>query len=744
MTSPRLSCFALLLVLTSSALAQSTILSEKEAIYFQTSASAPVAATPFGIPQYEAAFQTPASGTVTPPGLSPLAIPFNANQNTYQLNGYYSTKAALDAAFPNGTFQLAVTGFPTVSSSITGDLYPAVIPQLTGGGAWQNNILVVNPAVSTTFTFTNFSTYTSLGGGQVAGAMSFQLQSASGQDNINLKQQIATQAVGGLTQAAAPFTTYTIPAGMLKAGASYQATLNFDNVTTLNSTAISGGVVVGLYANYTTFFVSAQKTSPPGPPVITLQPVSVSGPLGSSVTFTASYSATNDPTFQTNFLWNLNGSSLQGGTSKYTFGPNLNVTINNLTAADVGTYSLYVFNSAGLTVANVVTVSIGAAAAPPVITSQPNLTASSLTVNGTASGTTVALTAGASNATAYQWRINGANVIQGNASGVNGSTLIITGASAINAGSYTCVVSNSAGSVTSNAVQLNTILNPPSPGRLGNLSVLTVAGNGASPLTLGFVVGGAGTTGTQSLLVRGDGPLIAAAPFNVAGTMADPVITLQGGSLVAPVVNDNWGSNQAQIISAEANTFAYGLTTGSLDAALVAALAPGNYTVQVTGNGASVGTVLAEVFDNTPSGAYTTATPRLGNLSCLAKVNGGSTLTAGFVVGGTTAKTVLIRATGPALAIAPFNLTGTMPDPQLTVHGTTSGGQDVILASNAGWGGNAQITAIDSTVFAFALTNPSSNDSAVVVTLPPGNYTAQVSSISGTAGTALVEVYEVP
>jgi hypothetical protein len=81
-----------------------------------------------------------------------------------------------------------------------------------------------------------------------------------------------------------------------------------------------------------------------------------------------------------------------------------------------------------------------------------------------------------------------------------------------------------------------------------------------------------------------------------------------------------------------------------------------------------------------------------------------------------------------------------MPDPQLTLYSS----QNTVLASNAGWGGNPLISQLDTAVFAFALTNGASADSALVITLPPGAYTAVGSSVSGTAGVALVEVYEVP
>ena len=66
------------------------------------------------------------------------------------------------------------------------------------------------------------------------------------------------------------------------------------------------------------------------------------------------------------------------------------------------------------------------------------------------------------------------------------------------------------------------------------------------------------------------------------------------------------------------------------------------------------------------------------------------------------------------------------------------------MGSNAGWAGNADIASAALTAGAFAWSNPASHDSAILVTLPPGAYTAQVSGSSGDTGVALVEIYEVP
>jgi hypothetical protein len=130
------------------------------------------------------------------------------------------------------------------------------------------------------------------------------------------------------------------------------------------------------------------------------------------------------------------------------------------------------------------------------------------------------------------------------------------------------------------------------------------------------------------------------------------------------------------------------------------------------------------------------------NLSALIQVGSGANVVfAGFVIGGTTAKTVLIRASGPTLATA-FGLTGVLNDPQLTLTSTSVTPSQVILV-NTGWGGDATIAAQAKGVGAFAWSD-SSADSAILITLPPGNYTAGVAGASGDTGLSLIELYEVP
>lgn len=133
---------------------------------------------------------------------------------------------------------------------------------------------------------------------------------------------------------------------------------------------------------------------------------------------------------------------------------------------------------------------------------------------------------------------------------------------------------------------------------------------------------------------------------------------------------------------------------------------------------------------------------RQGFLTRAQTAPGDLALIVGFSVGPGAEKQILLRAVGPTLATAPFNLPGTLTDPFLTLF---AGG--TVNATNDNWStpiGTPVITdATFSSVGAFAFPS-NSRDSAILTTLPTGNYTAQVSGAPGGSGTglAIVEVYE--
>ncbi len=129
--------------------------------------------------------------------------------------------------------------------------------------------------------------------------------------------------------------------------------------------------------------------------------------------------------------------------------------------------------------------------------------------------------------------------------------------------------------------------------------------------------------------------------------------------------------------------------------------------------------------------------PRLGNLSTRGPVGtGANIMIAGLVIGPGTPETVLIRAVGPALTA--LGVSGALDAPVLALY--DSGGN--LVTSNQGWGNGNATAAVMSQAGAFPLP-VGSNDSALVVTLSAGSYTAQVSGAGGTTGIALLEVYEV-
>ena len=130
----------------------------------------------------------------------------------------------------------------------------------------------------------------------------------------------------------------------------------------------------------------------------------------------------------------------------------------------------------------------------------------------------------------------------------------------------------------------------------------------------------------------------------------------------------------------------------------------------------------------------------LGNLSTRLQVGTSDrVMIAGFIVQGSSPKTVLIRAIGPSLTN--FGVPNVLANPQLELHNANS-----LIARNDNWqttqiGGiitSNQVAEIQNSHL--APTNPA--ESAIIATLPPGNYTAIVRGVNNTTGNGLAEVYD--
>lgn len=338
-----------------------------------------------------------------------------------------------------------------------------------------------------------------------------------------------------------------------------------------------------------------------------------------------------------------------------------------------------------------------------------------------------------------QWQKDGVNI-----PGATASVFTISSVKDDDAGRYRVIASNAGGVVTSEFAQLTVEAAPAVTARLVNLSILARVESGET-MTLGAVLGGAGTAGAKALVARAAGPALG--QLGVGGTLRDPAVKLDrvdGATAVVVAANNDWSGSAALATAfAQVGAFPYA-SADSKDAGLYQpSLLPGNYTMQVNDSSGGSGTVIAELYDATPSTAFTGGTPRLINVSVLKQVPAGETLTAGFVVGGPAGASlnVLVRAVGPTLGQAPFSIGGVMADPALELFNNATGTR---INTNNDWGGGAALTAAFGKVGAFALFGAGTRDAVLLVTLSPGQYSARVSGADGGGGMVIVEVYEVP
>ena len=134
---------------------------------------------------------------------------------------------------------------------------------------------------------------------------------------------------------------------------------------------------------------------------------------------------------------------------------------------------------------------------------------------------------------------------------------------------------------------------------------------------------------------------------------------------------------------------------------------------------------------------------RLANLSTRAQVGTGSNIMiTGFVVNEGAPKKILIRAVGPTLTRFGLASNAVLANPTLSLFN----GAGQLVLQNDNWNTTedlAGLTAATAAAGAFTFVGTATNDSALVATLSPGTYTAQVSGVNNTSGVGLLEVYDV-
>jgi hypothetical protein len=323
----------------------------------------------------------------------------------------------------------------------------------------------------------------------------------------------------------------------------------------------------------------------------------------------------------------------------------------------------------------------------------------------------------------YDWSHDGRRLPRSGA-GPGLPTFFREGATKADAGLYTLTVTNSLGATVTSApmrVRIDEV------SRFANVSTRARVEGGDGAVIAGFTLAG---PIARRVLVRGIGPGLA--PFGITDSLPDPRLRLHlaDGRPREGSESDDWHESS---LPAFAATGAFSLAPGSKDAAFIATLDPGTYTVVLTGGAGESGVALVEVYE------YDRESNRMLNLSTRARVTPSAPAVAGFAIDGLVAKRVLLRVVGPGLA--GFGVAGVVPDPRLTVRG----GGGVVVAENRDWGsGQAEAVAGAARgVGAFPLL-PDSRDAAVVVSLPPGLYTLDAESTDGRGGVALLEIYELP
>jgi len=261
------------------------------------------------------------------------------------------------------------------------------------------------------------------------------------------------------------------------------------------------------------------------------------------------------------------------------------------------------------------------------------------------------------------------------------------------------------GAVGATGIGLVEVFKLPSAYPLANISTRLNVLTGDNVLIGGFIIGG---PDNKKVVLRAIGPSLSNPPFNLRGVLADPTIELHDATRAIIATNDNWKDTQ------QAEILATGLQpTNDLESAIVMTLAPGPYTAIVRGKNGGTGIGLVEAYDFDLA-----ANSKLINISTRGFVDtGDNVMIGGFIVGGGGSATVVVRAKGPSLSNPPFNLTGVLQDPTLSLFDANG----VIITSNDNWKDTQQAE-----LQATGLAPTDDHESAILVTLPAGGFTAIV------------------
>lgn len=266
------------------------------------------------------------------------------------------------------------------------------------------------------------------------------------------------------------------------------------------------------------------------------------------------------------------------------------------------------------------------------------------------------------------------------------------------------------------------------PGFVANVSTRLPVGTGDNVLIEGFIVQGpAGAT--KKILVRAIGPSLA--QFGINDALSDPTLAIFDANNNQIASNDNWQTTQMggiitsdQVAEINASKVA---PTNAAESAIVANLTPASYTAVVRGAGNSVGTAVVDAFDLSSGSAA-----KLANVATRGLIQpGAGLLIGGFIVQNGSVK-IVVRAIGPSLAA--FGIANALPDTTLQLRDQNGN----IVRENDDWQSDPQQAQQLQSV---GLQPTNNLEAALIQTIAPGQYTAQVRGKPETTGTGVVQVY---
>jgi hypothetical protein len=532
---------------------------------------------------------------------------FTAGSNTQVMNGEITHVSSLTATPLSWTFNWTA---PTVTATTTVTMYGASISGGYGGstGTGMLTITVNPPAVAPSITSQPGNQTVTAGhmatfsvsaagtaplsyqwrknGANISGATSssYTTPATTTADSGSTFSVVVTNSAGSATSnnatltvnaaAVAPSITsqpasQTVTAGQMAtfsvsatgtAPLSYQWRKNGANITGATSisyttpattTADSGptfSVVVtnsagSATSNNATLTVNAAAVAPS----ITSQPASQTVTAGQTATFTVSATGTAPLSYQ----WRKNNANISGATS-------ISYTTPATTTADSGsTFSVVVTNSAGSANGNNATLTVNAAAVSPSITSQP--ASQTVTAGQTA---TFTMSATGTAPMSYQWRKNGANI-----TGATSTSYTTPATTTADSGStFSVMVTNSAGSATSNNAILNVNAAAVAPSittqpanqtvTAGQTATFTVSATGTAPMSYQWRKNGASITGatsssysTPATTMTDSGSTLSVVISNSAGSVSsnNATLTVNQAAAVAPSITTQPGN---QIVTA--------------------------------------------------------------------------------------------------------------------------------------------------------------------------------------------------